>query len=193
MRELNLLPPNRKQTLTSDTVTVASFGFLRVLLVSLGLLTGTGVFLLGGLISFSRLGADPGNQAAETIARYQALGEALAQEEQQLAYLETIGRERFAWSENATAFFQAAPAGVTIQSLDANLEQGEIVFSGTANARNTLIAYDQRLRSLPWVTAVIAPSSNLLQRDNPTFTFQLLTAAIAQPSPSPNVRDIFQR
>ncbi|MEX1997970.1 MAG: hypothetical protein WEA04_04860 [Candidatus Andersenbacteria bacterium] len=181
MREINLLPPSRRQSLRRE-VTLASIGrFLSSLMVGLGMLTVGAVLAMIGLwIFFYTVAATNNVEFERTIAQYRELRDGIAEQNIFLNYIYGLGTGRQVWSDFLPGLFTSIPPGVEIATMSGRSvinEEGVVestfTVSGRAAARSTLTIFADRLRLLPDVAQVDAPSSNLIQRENPLYRFTL--------------------
>lgn len=175
MRELNLLPPTRRRQLSRQLAMNSVVRFLRGIIVGLLIVSVVGVgaavtFQLLGLFLSSATTAELGVQ----VKRYQELRTQIARENESLEFMAKVSRDRVLWSELFADLYATMPPGTQINAMTADLiPQPKISFSGVAVSRSSLVVLEERLRALPWVAEVKAPSSNLLQRNNPAYLFDV--------------------
>jgi hypothetical protein len=68
------------------------------------------------------------------------------------------------------------PPDIQLKNISLNLDQtGTMTISGLAKTREALIAYDQILKSIPWITKTILPTAQLLQKTDVNFVIELMT------------------
>lgn len=176
MRELNLLPPDRRHQLSQQLVLNSLVHFLHSALLGLGFITLVGA-TLG--ITFQVLGTYLSTQTTAAldvqVKRYQEVRTQIAKENEMLAFMASATKERVLWSALFPDIFATVPPGTKVSGMGANLlPQPHLSFSGEATARASLVVLEDRLKQLPWAQGVTAPSSNLLLRVNPTYTFDML-------------------
>lgn len=175
MRELNLLPPERRRQLSTQLVLNSLIYFLYSILLGLGLVTLVGL-TLG--VTFQVLGTYLSTQTTVTlegqVKRYQEVRTQIAKENESLLFMAQANQDRVLWSVLWPDVFPALPPGTTVSGVSGNiLPQPHLSFSGAATSRASLVVLEDRLKQLSWAASVTAPSSNLLQRVNPTYTFQM--------------------
>lgn len=173
--ELNLLPPERRRVLTRHLVWESVSRVLASLAIGLAVVTVAGG-ILGASLQALTWSAARGTQAefSQALGRYKELRDAIASQNVVLAEMSQLSEARIVWSQLAPAVLAAFPPGVLVKTMAAETSTRKFSFGGVALARNTLIVLAERLRVLPWVEELKAPLSNLVQRDNPTFQFDLI-------------------
>ncbi len=186
MRELNLLPPDRRHQLSQQLVLNSLVHFLHSLVLGLGLVTLVGV-TLG--ITFQVLEAYLSTQTtgalASQVKRYQDVRTQIAKENEMLSFMASTSQGRVLWSAFFPDIFSTLPPGTKVGGMSGNLlPQPHLSFAGESTSRASLVVLQDRLQQLSWAQSVSAPSSNLLQRVNPTYTFDvLLKAASSKTTP----------
>ena len=111
---------------------------------------------------------------------YQQLRDQIAEQNLQLEYVQGLSSNRLAWADFLTDFLATVPPGIEIGGLTgSSVVRGntvnDVIFTlnGQAAVRGGLIIFADRLRLLSGVTAVEAPNSNLIKRENPLYRFTL--------------------
>lgn len=66
------------------------------------------------------------------------------------------------------------PANIKINGLQIDRNSGKIFISGTAQTREALLAYQEILKSVEWLTNTETPISQLFQKTDINFTIQAL-------------------
>lgn len=174
-RELNLLPPERRRHLARQLIINSLTKFLRSVLWSLALISVAGITIIVLLqiwIAFSSTSATA--LLKEQVKRYQELRTQIAKQNENLGFMAQISAERVLWSDLFADVYSTMPPGTHIQTFGGKLTPTGLAFSGQAISRSALVVLEDRLKQLPWVKQVKAPNSNLLQRSNPTFSFEVL-------------------
>lgn len=176
-REINLLPPERRRRLRNESMAVSLTDIIHSVNNGLLLMTLIGGAILASMWLFAV--ADTPTTEGElkqVVDNYQVLRDSVAEENAVLEHLASLGQERIVWSEVLRDFFAVTPPGITLHRLDGELSfmegavsAGGLTFSGQAVTRSTLTVYKNRLQEQPWVKRVDSPTSNLLERNNPSF------------------------
>jgi hypothetical protein len=188
-QELNLLPPSRRTYLVGQLMIGAVHSILRSLIVASILVTVAGV----GAIAFLQfmIAASSSNGSvvlAQKIKAYQDLRTGIATQNASLKTLNSLSNDRIVWSKLWPDLFAALPPGTVMFSLSADvLPSPHFSFSGQALARSALVVLQDRLHLISWVDIVNAPDSNLLDRDNPKYQFDVYlkkTTPAASPKPT---------
>lgn len=181
MHELNLLPPDRRRSLRRQATLVSLTYLMNSLVAAAGLLV-VGSFLAWGGLWFMSTTASPttASELLLVVSDYQKLRDDIARQNLFLTNLNTISQKRLVWSQVISAFLESVPPGADIATLKGNTlvkpdksQSLSMTISGKAVARSTLTSFGDRLRALPFVSSVDAPTTNLLLRDNPSYTFTL--------------------
>lgn len=181
-QEINLLPPDRRRRARNESLAVSVTRIVKSINIGLLLLTTLAGAFVAALWVYS-LAARPTTEAELTgvVDEYQALRDRVAEENAVLARLESLGRRRLVWSEVLQDFFAITPPGITLSHLDGALTfvdgeitAGGLTFGGQAVTRNSLKVYEEKMKGLAGVQQVNSPTSNLLERNNPSFQFSLV-------------------
>ncbi|MBI3255751.1 MAG: hypothetical protein HYZ63_02160 [Candidatus Andersenbacteria bacterium] len=174
-RELNLLPPERRRHLARQLIINSLNKFSRGVLWSLVVVTVAGVAAAATLqvwVAFSSTTAT--ELLKERVATYQKLRTQIAKQNENLDFMAKTSTDRVLWSALFADFYSVMPPGTRIQNLGGKiLPAPQLSFSGQAVSRSALVVLEDRLKQLPWVSQVKAPNSNLLQRANPSFGFEV--------------------
>src|SRR3989344_422484 len=182
-RELNLLPPSRRRHLARQLVINAlarlatSILWAFIIMAMAGVVTGAILQVWVALSSTTTTAL-----LAERVAHYQAFRTAVAKKNQDLNFMAEVSTKRILWSAYLADLHSTMPPGSRIQALSADLSPApRLTFSGQAVSRSALVVLEDRLKKLPWVKMVEAPNSNLLQRSNPGFSFDVFLAGDDKP------------
>lgn len=175
-RELNLLPPSRRKLLDNKLMLSIVNRFMRMIVISLASVVIVGLFtiaVLQGMIFTSSSLVEDNLQT--NIARYQQVREEIAKKNETIKIMHAVSSDRIVWSAYFQDLFQVLPPNTTVTRIaGSSVDKNRIEFVGTAVTRNSLIVLEDRLSDLNWVGEIIAPRSNLLDRDNPTYRFDIL-------------------
>lgn len=174
-RELNLLPPERRNVLSRQSMIGVIKDIVVNAVIALSVLTAVGISAIV-LLQILLLTASRSAEASLTqaVESYQTIRGDVAKKNIAIEKMNELTTQRVIWSSIINELFPLIPTGVTITQIKGqDSPQVEIAFSGTATVRNMLIVLEDRLRELPFVTNVNAPASNLIERTNPTYSFQV--------------------
>lgn len=188
LHEINLLPPPRRRSLQREVTLRLLLRVLTTLLQSTIALGTIGLIILIGLMSVSwRLTATSQTQVAAVVADYQKLRDKIAENNILLQYVQGLSENRHEWSVLLADLMRIVPSGVEVSSLsgtstvrDNTMNDVTLNIHGQALSRGTLIIFANRLSGLKGVTAIDAPNSNLIRRDNPLYRFTLHLTPPAQ-------------
>lgn len=181
VREINLLPPERRRRLRNESMAVSLTGILKSINTGLVTMTLIAVAIVVAIWLFAvAVKPTTAEELSQVVDEYQGLRDEVAQKNAVLERLTALGRERIVWSELLSGFFALAPPGVTLHRLggDVTFVEGAVSstvlnFGGQAVSRSALIVYEEKLRGMKQVQEVSSPTSNLLERSNPVFQFSL--------------------
>lgn len=181
LQEINLLPPERRRRVRNESIAVSVTDIVRS--INLGLFL---ISLLGGAILASvwlyqvATTATTEEELALVVEEYQTLRDRIAEQNAVLERLASLGRQRIVWSEVLTDFFAITPTGITLNRMNGQLvftdgavTNGTFNFGGQAVTRTSLTTYEDRLKGMKRVVQVDSPTSNLLERTNPPFQFNV--------------------
>lgn len=188
IRELNLLPPARRRYLAQQLMLNAAVRFLHSVNLSLGIVTAAGLTAIVILqILVTLLSSATTTILADEVKNYQELRTKIAKQNENLSAMAKLSKDQTVWSEIFADLFSTMPPGTKMSSIsgEANVIT-KISFSGQAFSRSALVVLQDRLQNLPWVKEVQAPNSNLLERVNPTYTFDVILKTATTPTPAAN-------
>ncbi len=174
--ELNLIPPHRRRLLDKQSTINNLSGLVRALGRSLIVLTiiGVGAILVLQVLVLAASQSSAGELDIE-ISRFKDRREEIARQNQRLSIMHDVSAKRVVWSDLVPDLLTIMPNGVSLDQIKGRVlhQNATIDLHGRAVNRNTLLALNERLESLSWVSNVMAPHANLLGRLNPEFSFTL--------------------
>lgn len=174
MRQLNLLPRERRRALRRALTLDAVTNLVRSLFWSLLLVTVVGLAAGGGLAFVSWWEGQAGLSVFEhRMAEYTRAQQAVAQRNQLIEAIDRLGRERMVWSGVLQQLLPVLPPGATIETLQLDAAERSVVVAGAAATRAEVVILEDRLRGQPWVAGLEAPRGNLLAKENAPYTFTL--------------------
>lgn len=173
-RHLNLLPIERREHLRRGALLVSGVRIVRTILLGLGVMSAGAAMIGASLWGLTFTFASSGNMELERqVGEYMKLKELIRQQNLLLSTVDGLGRNRVIWSDYLSGFLAEVPPGTTINTLSADTTSGKVNFAGEALSRNALVVFEERLGQLEWVGSVTAPRQNLLQKDNPEYSFEI--------------------
>ena len=174
MREINLLPPTRRSKLKKQWLRHAVLQLLHHFQIALGVVTILG-FIVGGILQvlllFTPTSAE--NALATLVNQYQREKQEIVQKNLILQELATTATSRIVWSDNISELLAAIPPGTSIRAMRSAGSSPSLTFSGTSVNRNSLIILQTRLEQFSWAQTVTSPLQNLLDRENPEYSFTI--------------------
>ncbi len=173
MHELSLLPPHRRLILKRALLLGAAVRFVNSVFFGTLVLTGGGIVLIVALWSTTMTVKTMDSEGTVSLQRFGELRSVIGRRNALLTTLDRVDTKRVVWSALIRDLLAIVPPGTTITTIAADATDKRILLTGTAPARSTLIAFEERLRLLSWVSGVEAPRENLLLPDNPPFRFSL--------------------
>lgn len=174
IKEINLLPPDRRRNLEREAFLRALQRMGRNVLLALLLVTVLGV---GSLVAVKSIAAAEERaqdfNVREQVEEFRNLRDAIAVDNERLKLMLTQTEGRVLWSARLQELLDTLPPGVHVARLQGNDHPPlrQLVFSGTAVTRNALIVLERRLQELAWVERVEAPVSNLINRTDAEYVF----------------------
>lgn len=182
-RELNLLPPSRRHYIDRQLVVDAVSKLLATLIAAwtIAIVAGAiAIGVLGFLITTTSSGV--AGTLTQKVKTYQDLRTQIGAQNTTIKTMQTLTQQRVVWSDLLPDLFNALPPGAVITRLTLTA-QGvpRLSFAGVAPARSSLVVLQDRLGLIEWVQAVAAPDTNLLERDNPAYQFDLTIKPPATP------------
>ena len=186
LREINLLPPDRRRNLEREAFLQALQRAFYSLLLALMLMTALSAVCL--VVIKSIAAAEERTQdsnVAQRVEEFRDLRDDIALDNERLKLMLEQLDGRVLWSARLQELLDTLPPGVHVARMQANDQPPlrQLVFSGTAITRNALIVLEKRLQSLSWVEGVEAPVSNLINRTDAEYIF---TIRIQPPGETPS-------
>jgi Tfp pilus assembly protein PilN len=178
---LNLLPPHKKKELRKSLI-LAHFQLMTFicLIVAIGLV-GTLVLVRGQVKHTfddvqARAAAIPTDQSTD-------ITEKIRQINIYLKGVNELQNKYVSWSEVVDKLTALVPPKVRLELLTIN-EGGEIHMNGMATTRDDALALLKRLKETDYLTDVVSPLSNILQKENVNFEFTMTYSPLKQQEPS---------
>ncbi len=79
----------------------------------------------------------------------------------------------------------AQPNDIRLTSLEIDRDRSMVLIDGVAATRDSLLAYEKILSSIPWLTDVSAPASQLFEKENVGFELQMKLKVVPKLRPLP--------
>lgn len=182
-REINLLPPARRQQLRNEAVVISLQKILKNINSSLLVLTliavGAGMTLT---VLASIINRGEATELEAALADYQRLREVIVAQNTKYQYVAEVGSERLVWVDLLRQIIPTMPSGIRIEGLAGQVSHDEkgavasanLIMRGGAATRTTMVLWQERLRELPVVQDIVSPTSNLLDRIDLTYDLTLV-------------------
>jgi len=171
-KQINLLPLARRRRLARQFFERALLRFVKSAWLALGTVTVAAVVAIVLLqVLGSLLFRSVGNELDDAVVTYRVETKSIVEQNKLIKEMDKLQQERLVWSELFDDVLTALPPGTKLKDINGSVESKQIVVAGEAVARSSLVVLQEKLANLPWVASVDAPHSNLLERDNPSFTF----------------------
>jgi hypothetical protein len=90
----------------------------------------------------------------------------------QLTQLQLIQKDHILWPSIVGQLTDSLVPGITLNSVAFDAIAQSVTLSGTALTRQNLVAYKEKLGSLPFISNIESPLSDLIQRENINFEFK---------------------
>jgi hypothetical protein len=176
IHEINLLPPDRRRVLSRQRIMSVANRVMRNVVFGLVVTSVCGVIIavvLQGLAyTFSRI---TDVDVDQQVVRYESTRLDVMDRNRAVRNMSMLSRDRFVWSGKLRELFAIVPPGVGIGSMKGDSsENTSLSFEGRALSRNTLVVFEGRLKDLEWAAKVESPHSNLIQRVNPLYSFDIV-------------------
>lgn len=168
---LNLLSPQKQQYLHK----MVYVQFLKHLLEL--------VLFLVTLVAIVLMGADTmlHNYFTSITSRVDVSAERISDVNQNVQFINSslnrtylIQEEFLSWPKRVESIAATVPPGVQLKSMSLQPKNNKYVFSGTANTREDLLAFEAALEALPHVSSVSFPISQLTKKENISFSMTAL-------------------
>ena len=172
-KEINLLPPSRRQQLRNETVLVSLQKFLKTLNSGLMLLSIVAI-VAAVLLTVAVPVVDRGGseELETTLVDYQQLRDIIVAENVLYERVANIGDSRVVWTNLLREVLPTLPSGVRIAFLSGqstldehgDVQDSRMTLRGQAATRSTLVLWQGRLKELTAVQDILSPTSNLIDR-----------------------------
>lgn len=174
MKQLNLLPRARRANLRREVPIAAAHRFLISVLAGLIIVTAGALGTAGILAAWSASHASVAQRELDALlAEYRTIKQEVSDYDALLESVVSVSRERLTWVPLLIQLLEILPEAATIETIEINGEASQISFSGATDTRASLVDFEEQLRALPWMEELAAPSSNLLRRSNPEYSFTI--------------------
>lgn len=184
--ELNLLPPSRRQFLDRQLVVDGIGKLLQTLIIAWTIVIVAGV-ATAATLTFFIMTASSGVAItlAEQVKVYKDLRTQIGVTNTTIKTMQSLTNDRVVWSTLLPDVFASLPPGTLVGRVSMLVNPApHISFAGSAAARSSLVVLQSRLGLISWVGSIDAPDSNLLERDNPSYQFDITVKTTPSPSPA---------
>lgn len=185
LHEINLLPVDRRRALSRQRLVAIVDRIIRNITVGLVVVTVCGVVIavvLQGLaFTFSKI---TDVDVEQQIARYESARADVMDKNAVIRSMSSVSSNRLVWSDMIGELLSVVPPGMNISKMGGEYgDSSSLSFEGNATSRNTLVVFEGRLRDLEWAAGVESPHSNLIQRVDPSFKFNIVLGGSDDISP----------
>jgi Tfp pilus assembly protein PilN len=170
MIALNLLSPEQKAALRARVI-YAMIERLMIAFVS-SLLIASIVLLLIRIELIQDLSQVMTRQILSS--EYVTVNNDIRQLNQQIGRIETLQRMAASPSELLRDVAARTPQGVRVTGMDFDVKSQSMRLNGIAATRDDLLAYEETMRSSPFVKSLQSPISNLFQKTDINFQFMIV-------------------
>lgn len=101
------------------------------------------------------------------------LGQSVKRLEEEVTVLSEVRKHDYSWLTVLLKAFQNVPNGIRVQSVRGSDETATLTVQGTASSRAALLDWQTSLQSMENVIMVDLPITDLLNKDNISFTLTL--------------------
>jgi Tfp pilus assembly protein PilN len=166
---LNLLPPKDKHSLR----TALAMSFVQ----SLALFVTVVILIIAGMLFSLRviLSQEVDKLSAQRTAssgEHQALVGQMQSINDYIARVDAAQEGFTDWSAVLESLAQSAPRGIRFEGISISPDM-TLTVEGVADTRDDVLAMERQLNSYPYFTDVTSPLSNILQKTNLRFEFQM--------------------
>lgn len=185
--EINLLPPARRRRLRRLWLQETVVQVLRHVQIALGVMTLLGALAGGGLQIMLILSPEDGSESIPPLIReYQMIRQNITSQNVLAEAVEARSKNRIVWSDLLSGLLEILPPNTTIEQIQATSIPSQLLFSGTSVNRSANVILKSRLEGLSWASQIEAPLQNLLDRENPEYSFTVHIKPVqAEPTPTP--------
>ena len=176
---LNLLPEKNQhdlRLLARLTLVKNIFGYSLLILLALLVFLSLVHYIL--IEQFSNLTASVGQVLSRSYAHYNREVKTI---NQKINSVNAAGGKSGMLTPRLILLLNATPPDIQLKNLSFGLNTTEISLPGAAKTRDGLLAYEEILKKIPWVTAVELPKSQLLQKEKIDFQ---ITLRVKPPDPN---------
>ncbi len=175
IHEINLLPPDRRRALSRQRIMSIANRVVHNVIFGLVMVSVCGVVMIvvlqGLAYTFSRI---TDIDVDKQVVRYESARIDVLNRNRAVRNMRSLSGDRFVWSERLRELLTIVPPGADISGMKADVgESISLSFDGRALSRNTLVVFEGRLKDLSWAASVESPHSNLIQRVNPDYSFNM--------------------
>lgn len=171
MISLNLLSPAEKKTVASIGIyhltKNTTFQITSLVVIAATLFFFTNLLIKNNLQSLQKQISFEENLLQE--GKVTSLDAAIKELNVQLASAKNIQSQYIRWTPLLVQLAESIPDPISVTSLQLDAPSQSFKLVGVAADRNSLLALQENLQSLPYLTGITSPISNLAQRENISF------------------------
>jgi len=170
---LNLLPAEKKHSFAVERTQRLQRKLVVVFLTSL-VLSVIILFTTKWYIDFEIKSIDAQIAATQQVLRSQGddSNTQIKIMNEQLSQLQVVQKEHVVWPTVLNQLTDTMVPGVTLNSVSFDATIQSFTINGTALTRQNLVSYKEKLSSLPFISNIESPLSDLIQRENINFQFK---------------------
>lgn len=167
---INLMPPEKKK-LINHIYFVLYSRFLIEIILLYGLIVAISL-VVANQILLSNLGSI---QARTTDLEpvYNQINQEIQKVNNNLKNIDEAQNSFFAWTPYLSETLKTLPTGISLNGLDFNKENKNLIVQGMAKTRADLLILKDNLTKLPWVKKLDLPASTLTAKENINFIINI--------------------
>jgi Tfp pilus assembly protein PilN len=167
---INLLPPEKQVHLQR----MIRSEFLRNSLAVLFIVSVIiGISLLGGKYILQNYFFDVARTLHAVNSQPSDMSTSISVANARISTAEKVLQTYYYWPTLITEISTAVPEEIVISKMNLDKKTGIATITGTSVTRDALLRLGESLRSLPSITSVDIPISQLTQQDNVSFTIRM--------------------
>lgn len=166
---LNLLSPEKKRALQAGFLMAHIQSLIFVVMLLAILASGT---LLSMRMLLQRFHEDLQRQSGPATDEFTSAAEDIKRINAYLSRIEQLDARFVRWSDVLARITAVVPAGIELEEIRLDSSR-KILVRGVAETREDVLTFNDRLKALPFLSSVSSPLSNILQKKNVRFDFEM--------------------
>lgn len=167
---INLMPPEKKKLINHIYLVLYSRFLIEIILLY-GLIVAISL-VVANQILLSNLGSIQ-SRTTDLEPVYNQINQKIQKVNKDLKNIDEAQNSFFTWTTYLAETLKTLPTGISLNGLDFNKENKNLIVQGMAKTRADLLILKDNLTKLPWVKKLDLPASTLTAKENINFIINI--------------------